>query len=170
MSAVDPEVLGRLFERHAPALELYARQWSDSPQDIVQEAFLRLARQDVLPENVAAWLFRVVRNQAITFARKTHRQKKHETIRTGALAAGFHPHNDRDLDPVEVARALEALPLVQREIIVAHLWGRLTFDQIAEVTGTSASTAHRYYQAAILELRERLGVGCPSTNRIPIRK
>jgi DNA-directed RNA polymerase specialized sigma24 family protein len=71
--------------------------------------------------------------------------------------------------PVEVAAALGDLPLSQRESIVAHLWGGLTFEQIADVTGTSASTAHRQYQAGILELRERLGAACPSMNRMPTR-
>ncbi len=170
MSVVDPEFLGRLFEEYAPALELYARQWSDSPQDIVQEAFLKLVRQGKLPQNVAPWLFRVVRNEAVTVGRKTQRQKKHETIRTAATAGWFGPHEECDLNPVEVTAALEGPPLGQREIIVAHLWGGLSFEQIADVTGTSASSAHRQYQAGILELRERLGAACPSVNRMSTRK
>ena len=35
------------------------------PEDVVQDAVLKLAAQRVVPDNLAAWLFRVVRNGAI---------------------------------------------------------------------------------------------------------
>ena len=62
---MDHDWLGRLVDRHAAALELYARQWCDTPEDVVQEAFLKLAGQRPLPDKPAAWLFRVVRNGAL---------------------------------------------------------------------------------------------------------
>ncbi|MHB1557554.1 MAG: RNA polymerase sigma factor, partial [Isosphaeraceae bacterium] len=62
---MDPDDLGRLIDRHADSLRLYARQWTDMADDVVQEAFLSLARQRAEPENPAAWLFRAVRNGAI---------------------------------------------------------------------------------------------------------
>jgi DNA-directed RNA polymerase specialized sigma24 family protein len=54
------------------------------------------------------------------------------------------------------------LPLEQRETLVAHLWGGLTFEQIGELTGVSSSTAHRRYLAGLSALRERLRVTCPN--------
>ena len=65
------------------------------------------------------------------------------------------------LDVEAATAALQTLPVEQREIIVAHLWGGLTFEQIAELTATSSSTAHRWYLAGLSSLRERLGVACP---------
>ena len=62
---MNHDLLAQLLDQHAAALELYARQWCDSPEDVVQEAFLKLAGQRDLPANPAAWLFRVVRNGAI---------------------------------------------------------------------------------------------------------
>jgi DNA-directed RNA polymerase specialized sigma24 family protein len=53
------------------------------------------------------------------------------------------------------------LPVEQREVIVAHLWGGLTFEQIGELIDASSSTAHRWYLAGLVTLRERLGVICP---------
>ena len=38
-----PDLLGRLVDRHAAALELDARQWCACTQDVVQEALVRLA-------------------------------------------------------------------------------------------------------------------------------
>ena len=63
--AIGPELLGRLLDRHAAALELYARQLCDVPEDVVQEALIELAGQPRLPDNAAAWLYRVVRNKAL---------------------------------------------------------------------------------------------------------
>ena len=37
----------------------------------------------------------------------------------------------------------------QREVIVAQLWGGLTFEQVGELMGSSSSTAHRLYQAGL---------------------
>ncbi|MHC5544342.1 RNA polymerase sigma factor, partial [Singulisphaera rosea] len=63
---MDFDLLGRLLDRHSAALELYARQWCDVPEDVVQEAFLKLSAQGLVPSRPAAWLFRVVRNGAIS--------------------------------------------------------------------------------------------------------
>jgi RNA polymerase sigma-70 factor (ECF subfamily) len=65
------------------------------------------------------------------------------------------------LDARSAAAALESLPRKQREVLVAHVWGGLTFQEIGRVIGTSDSTAHRRYEAALRALRERLGVRCP---------
>ena len=62
---------------------------------------------------------------------------------------------------------LRALPIEQREVIVAHLWGGLTFEQIAEVAGCSSSTAHRSYSAGLATLRSRLGESCRTSRPIP---
>ena len=65
---MNPDLLGRLIDRHAPALELYARQWCDTAEDVVQEAFVKLAGQNPAPDHPAAWLFRAVRNGALNAA------------------------------------------------------------------------------------------------------
>jgi RNA polymerase sigma-70 factor (ECF subfamily) len=50
----------------------------------------------------------------------------------------------------------------QRVVIVSRHWGGLSFEQIADVVGCSASTAFRRYSAGVDELRKHLGVTCPS--------
>ena len=41
-------------------------------------------------------------------------------------------------------------------MIVARLWGGLTFEEVGRLAGCSPPTAHRRYQAGLAELRERL--------------
>jgi RNA polymerase sigma-70 factor (ECF subfamily) len=166
----DPNWIGMLLDRHASALELYARQWCGDPdvQDVVQEAFLNLARQKFRPDQPAAWLFRVVRNGAIKAALSARRRRRHEA-EAAALGSWFKTDGAGEridsIDPESAAEALRALPLEQREVIVARLWGGLTFEQVAEVVGCSSSTAHRLYQSGLEALRGRLGVACPTNSR-----
>ena len=50
--------MATVIKTQLPALLLFARQWPhDSPEDIVQEAFMRLLEKLEPPENVTAWLF-----------------------------------------------------------------------------------------------------------------
>jgi RNA polymerase sigma-70 factor (ECF subfamily) len=137
---------------------LYARQWCDTPQDVVQDAFLQLVRQAEMPQCAAAWLYQVVRNRAISVSRSAARRRKHEGRSAAEAVTWFAPAEDSRLDAEAAAQALATLPLEQRETVIAKLWGGLSFDEIAGLMQTSASTAHRRYQAALTVLRERLGV------------
>ena len=66
------------------------------------------------------------------------------------------------LDAEGAVAALQRLPVEEREAIVARLWGGLSFEQIAEAAGCSASTAFRRFSAGIDALRRELGVPCPN--------
>lgn len=154
------ERLAHLLDRYAAALELYARQWCAVPEDVVQEAFVKLTRQTAEPRQISAWLYRVVRNGAISAGRSARRRQQHEA--NAALRTHwFQPDQTHPLDVAIVTAALEQLPHAEREAIIAHLWGELTFEQIGELTGTSAATAHRRYMAGLKMLQARLDLPCP---------
>ena len=160
---MDPDLLGQLLDRHAATLELFARQWCDTPEDVVQEAFLKLAGLGDLPQSPSAWLFRVVRNGAIDAGKASRRRKLHETAASAEATAWFEPEMDGpsgSIDSEVAAHELRSLPIEEREVIIAHLWGGLSFEQIAPVAGCSSSTAHRRYAQGLSTLRERLGVSC----------
>lgn len=156
---MDPTELGRMIDRHASPLTLYARQWCSAPDDVVQEAFVKLACQTPKPADPAAWLFRVVRNTAISAARATKRRRFHET-QAGLRVQSWFADDRTQLDGEAVTAALDSLPIEQREVIIAHLWGDLSFEQIAVLIDSSASTAHRWYMTGLNTLRERLGARC----------
>lgn len=162
LGRMDSEQLGRLIDRLGGALELYARQWCDAPEDVVQEAFVKLAAQRRAPLRPEAWLFRAVRNGAINAGIASQRRKRHEAGAASKVSPWFEANpsarGDVAVDPEAAQTALAALPLEQREIIVAHLWGGLSFEQIADLADTSASSAHRLYHAGLTTLRERLGI------------
>jgi RNA polymerase sigma-70 factor (ECF subfamily) len=159
---IEPEVLGRLFDSHSRALGLYARQWCEGADadDLVQEAFLSLCRQPDVPDQVGAWLHRVVRNAAISAARSRKRRRSREAG-VASREAWFSSADDQ-LDARSATLFLREIDQDCRETIVARLWGGLTFDQIARLQGCSLTTAHRRYENGLALLNERLQSPCPT--------
>lgn len=152
--------LTRLIDRHAGALVLYARQWTDAPEDVVQTALLKLVKVGRPPENPVPWLYTVVRNAARDAQRSARRRTKYET-RRAEHAPNWFEDDTTGMDGETATAALADLPDDVREIVIAHLWGGLTFEQIAATVGGSASTAYRRYVSGITALRTTLGVSCP---------
>lgn len=166
MTGIGPELLAELLVRHGPALELYARQLCHTPSDVVQDALVNLARQPRAPENVVAWLYRAVRNGAISAARADARRRRHEAAAAQGRTPWFVAVEDDPLDAAAAERALAKLATDQREMIVLRIWGGLTFEEIGAVSACSASAAHRRYHAALDCLRERLEQHVPPTKKL----
>lgn len=157
---MTPAQLAELIDRQGAALVLFARQWCAAPEDVVQEAFLKLfttTGKQTLHDPVA-WLYRVVRNASLDMAKMERRRKLRESNRPAR--EWFVEPAGEGLDREQVQLALEKLPSEERETIVARLWGGLTFEQIAEVSGCSPSTVFRRYEAGIASLRLKLDAPC----------
>jgi RNA polymerase sigma-70 factor (ECF subfamily) len=164
----DPRIR-ELFVAHGPALLLYARQWLDGPaaQDVVQDVFVRLIARGRMPAEPRTWLFRCVRNAAISACRSRGRRGRRERAARPAASGGewFVPRVDDRIDAESAQQALAALPAAQREIVTLRIWSGLTLAQVAEVTGLPVSTVHDHYRLALKAVRERLEQSC----RIPPR-
>jgi RNA polymerase sigma-70 factor (ECF subfamily) len=166
LCTVTAELLGRLLDEHAAALALYAAQFCDAPDDCVQEALVELARQPRVPENVIAWLYRVVKHRALNTARGARRRRARETrVAEARLLTADAGTFDR-FDALAAAAELNRLPAERREAVVMRIWGGLTFEQIAIALNTSKSTAQRIYRQALEQLREGLESPC-LTRKLP---
>ena len=126
----------------------------------MQEAFLLLVRHGASVDNPVGWIYRVVRNRAINAARSRGRQSRREAAAAAHEALWFETSDDDCLDAAAATDALRHLPILEREAIVARLWGGLSFEEISALTGRSTSTVHRSYQRGLATLRERLGWSC----------
>jgi RNA polymerase sigma-70 factor (ECF subfamily) len=156
-----PDDFVRLLDSYGPPLLLYARQWCDTPEDVVQEAFVKLVSLRQPPRSVGPWLYRVVRNAALDARKAARRRQRRESVAASSVSWFVEPEMD-GLDAAAAVAALQRLPADEREVIVARLWGGLSFEEIAEVAGCSASTAFRRYSAGLDALRKELGVPCPN--------
>src|SRR5258708_5055319 len=102
---MDGETLGEIMDRYAGGLVLYARQWCASAEDVVQEAFVKMAGFPAPPRTVGAWLFHVVRQAAISAGRSERRRRRHE--RNAAPPIGwFAPDPSIGIDADAAAAAL----------------------------------------------------------------
>jgi RNA polymerase sigma-70 factor (ECF subfamily) len=162
MGVVDQRLLSRLLDEHGAALVLYAQQWCSVPEDVVQEAFIRLMQQPVVPDNLVGWLYRVIRNVAISTSRASGRRTRHEAAAAARCERWFQPATDDAIDAAAARDALETLPIDEREVIVLRLWSGLSFEEIANLAGTSISTAHRRYEKGLRALQANWSVPCPN--------
>lgn len=166
MHRITPEELGRLYREHAPSLRLYVRQWPEGDEDMVQEAFIKLAQQTSAPNQMLPWLYCVVRNAVLAATRGQVRRRRREV--QANLGEVWFDTTDDLIDGGTASLRLAELSLEQREVVVARIWGGLTFEEVAQLVGCSLPTAHRRYQAGLAVLRERMtGSWIPT---VPITK
>ncbi len=155
--ANDAPFIAEMLSRHGAALELYAAQWTgalgtSAAEDCVQEALVELAGLAARPENAKAWLYRVVRNRALNMVRSAQRRAGHE--QWAARLRSDNGSGGSEAEAIEIADALGTLDDEIREVIVLRVWGRLTWEETAAVTGGSSSTMQRRYAEGLAALRE----------------
>ena len=165
MPRINPKQLKRLITDHGPALTFYARQWTNWPDDVVQEAFVQLIRLEQAPDSAVAWLFGTVRRLALFAARTEKRRSKqeHQAARDSvvrhavSMQDSWYTTVEGDQQEIEqMMDRLDDLPEEQREVVVARIWSGLSFEQIGQLIGVSSSSAHRRYLKALANLRSAM--------------
>ncbi|MEL7239340.1 MAG: sigma-70 family RNA polymerase sigma factor [Planctomycetota bacterium] len=147
------------WQQHAGPCRLYAAQLCAWPDDVVQEAFVRLMRHlqtKPPPDHPRAWLLTAVRSAAFDLGKSETRRRQREQ-RVALFDQTASPGANAPFDTSDVEAALQEVPQTGREIVVLRLWNGLSFEQIAGLVGTSPSTAHTRYTAAIRQLRQIFG-------------
>ena len=158
---VNARLIAQLLQQHGEALQRYAAQWTVAPEDCVQEAIVKLAGLNELPDSPAAWLYRVVRNDAINRGRGEQRRTAHEQH-----AAQLRQQRALETSSSEelqvLGAALGSLAATDRELVTLRIWSALTWEQIGQLTDQSSSNAQRRYVAALKKIKTRLETTCPT--------
>ncbi len=163
---ISPNEIAALWSKYADGLGMLIRaRCASRTDDIVQEAFIRLSRQTILPDDPLAWLARTARNLAIDLVRQERRRKQREERYVEVQGHWLEPETVLGISSDELTRALQLLSCQEHEILVAHIWNGMSFRQIGDVFQLSSSTANRHYQQALEKLRRALEV--PSEREIP---
>ena len=168
----DADAFGEIVERwerriFALAFGMLGRE--EDARDATQETFLaafRSLRSFRGEAKVSSWLHRIAINQCITRQRRARVRSEIalEEEPTDASAAGFlAPAHESPAQVVEsrerteiVRRAVHALPLELREVIVMKEFEELTFQEIADVLDLPLSTVKSRLYTALKQLRMRL--------------
>ena len=123
---------------------------------------IELAKQSELPAEPVAWLYRAVKFRAMNLHRGERRRHDREQIAAEQRDPFFVADPTNEVSASSVEAALQRLDDCNREIVVARIWGGLSFEQIAELTNLSSSSAHRHYRASLEELKRYLDESnCP---------
>jgi RNA polymerase sigma-70 factor (ECF subfamily) len=154
----------RLYDGHAPSLFAFLLNFTrdeNDTRDLLQEIFIKIAREPALLKNVQnerAFLIRLAHNMAIDLIRRRDtRERTKENFAAEAISI-FAPANDPDEEYFrqELSVALEDLPEDQRAVVHLKLWEELTFEEIAGALEISPNTAASRYRYGLDKLRERL--------------
>jgi RNA polymerase sigma factor (sigma-70 family) len=123
-------------------------------EDAAQEAAVRAWRRRdscLTPERPAPWISRIARNEALRFVRPERAASLEET----ELPAE-DSHEDEVLGKADIARALEALPGVDRELVKGRFFDDLDYRQLGVLLDISEGTARVRLHRALGRLREAL--------------
>jgi RNA polymerase sigma-70 factor (ECF subfamily) len=159
-----PPDLGQLYDEHAPALFAFllnvTRNEADA-RDVLQEVFLKLARQPQRMDGVRevrAWLLRMAHRLAIDAVRRRASHDRAVERAAAEPAELFAPADEAGEQAFRdaVALALRELPEEQRAVVHLKLWEDMTFAEIAGTLGVSANTAASRYRYALDKLGDLL--------------
>lgn len=160
----EPRAHDELVRRHWAAVIRYAEgltQSIDAAKDIAQETFIRIweRREQWVPDgSVQALLLRIARNLALD-------ERRSRRVRTGLLAARrpvtLAPPTPAELtqagDLAEaIDRAVRALPVRRREVLMLARWSDLGYNDIASLMGISRRTVANLMSLALADLRAAL--------------
>ena len=154
--------LGELSQRHQERVRRLAYRllgrW-DAADDVAQEVFLRVqcAAGRYRPEaRFTTWLHRVVVNLCHDVQRREQRQPGPLPL----VEPGIDDDPGMEMEASEAAQRVAAavwrLPERQRTALVLHRYEGLSHQQVAAVTGWSASAVESLLVRAYARLREEL--------------
>jgi len=158
---LDMAQVTTLFEREGRSLVRLAGLFVDdrnAAEDLVQEAFIRLARSSHRindPAKAAAYLRSIVLNLA-----RDHNRRGLVSLRHHHAASTEHSTGDDDIelrdDHREVIDALRALPHRQRDCVVLRYYQELGIDEIAEALGISRNSVKTHLKRGLAATETRL--------------
>ncbi len=154
----DPKAVELIWDRYARdllALVTAMLRSRENAEDVLQTVFVKIVRdRDRLAKAhcLDTYLFRMARNETITFLRRHRRRKKDVSHWLCPVEA---KHKDYDLtEQLEVA--LNKLPMSQRHVVVLKTYRDKTFEEIGRMLGISLNTAASRYRYGIEKLQTLL--------------
>jgi len=169
MPPTDAELMRRWQRGDCASFEALVRRWQGriaallgrlagpgAVPDLCQEVFLRVYQAGGRYREQGAfttWLYRIALNVARDAGRRGRRSAQALASREPDEAGSHHDDLCRKETVHLVAEAIAELPDPLREALILRHYEGLSFEEIARLTGTPASTLKSRYAAALNQLR-----------------
>ncbi|MGH7571672.1 MAG: RNA polymerase sigma factor [Gemmatimonadota bacterium] len=156
----DPQAYGRLVEIHQPRIYATLAKITGDRElalDLAQDAFVRAWEElDGFERRSAfsTWLYRIAVRMAYDALRRRPYRGGADTSET--LADGRPRPDERaaaEDEAAELRRRIDALPEMQRAVLVLRAWDGLPYREIAGILGTTEGSARVSFHHAITRLR-----------------
>ena len=144
-----------LYAEKAAQLVLYGRALGLShseAEDVLQETFVALLRQERRPEKPLHYCLRAFRNRALNYKRSLWRRLTREL----ESRHWFERAEGETAQERAAMRCLAQLPREQREVIVLKIWQGHTFEMIGELLELSPNTVAGRYRYGLQKLKAHL--------------
>ena len=160
----DEAAFRALYRRHAPglwrmALRL-ARGAEDEARELVQETWVRAVEGLEgfrWESSLRTWLVSVAMNVARERARWAGRETPvGDPVGNVEMPPGV---GRSTVEPIDLGRAIDALPDGYRKVLVLHDLEGFTHEEIGELLGVAAGTSKSQLHRARARVRARLTVG-----------
>lgn len=170
----DQQAFALIYERYSASVLSYLYRMLGSVEDvesIAQEVFLRAYRfrgTYRFPQKLSTWLFTITRNLAINQARRKKRSPVRtltelnlEGVETSGdpyrVAARATDDLEKQEEIARVLKALDGLPVDQKEVIMLGVFQDLSYGEMEEITGTKAVTLRSRMFHALKKLGKMMG-------------
>jgi RNA polymerase sigma factor (sigma-70 family) len=164
LKAGSREAMRLVYERHKDGLFTLARGLLGDPsgaEDVVHDVFLSFV-ESLHKYHVNGGLRAYLAASVAHRARDRLRVVKRHAAQSAGPSGGGELHEPPEAQAIlqeethRLKQALAELPYEQREVVLLHLQGDLTFQKIAELQGVSLSTAQGRYRYGLEKLRSLL--------------
>jgi RNA polymerase sigma-70 factor (ECF subfamily) len=162
------EALGELYDRYRQLVFRTALAITGDPEtasDLLQDVFLRLYRfaEHFDPSRpLSPWLYRMTSNLAYTWVKRDKRWLRPlENLTDWLIGAGRNSTQDlvEQMDDWDrLQRAVAALPIAQRVVVVLYYLNDLSLQEIAEILEIPLGTVKSRLHYGRLALKQDLGL------------
>jgi RNA polymerase sigma-70 factor (sigma-E family) len=163
VDSTDDEFIVAMFQEHGLGLVRMVRMFVDdrnAAEDLVQEAFIRLARSSHRIEDgskAAAYLRSIVLNLARDHNRRGLVSLRHH-LPSDPLRASVEDTIELREDQQMVIDALRELPQRQRDCLILRYYDELPVPEIGEALGISANSVKTHLKRGLRSLEAKLDV------------
>ncbi len=161
----DRDAASALVRTHSPRLYAFIQRYHpdrDDCEDLLQETWIRafsnLDRFDP-KKRFTTWLFQIALNLCRDLARRERVRSGYRRYVQETGQRGSDTKTEEKVDARKAMRAVETLPLEQKEVLLLRYYHGVPEAEAAEIVGCPRGTVKSRLHQAVRAVRRKLEIG-----------